>query len=637
MAATPSFAARTAIELAIENRDSNNDLVLRDAGLEQIPIYNAFNPVQARGATTALNRAKTGLGSDGFAIGEMSYAVSGEIYVFGSGIANLPPAYFQIVRACGFKEIRLASIAGGSSSLTATSGGSDGHLTANDGGSTPGYSYKYTLLYKADGTTPATTLAEAAFESRLSTTTGTDATVATDAHIVVAVLPSTGIKRVYRTKANHAGSTDPRDYRYVGSVASGVTTMTDYLADYNLGQTAPLPGVEAVGSFAAATSPGGSLDLTTAYRYRFSVLYDRYGHPIKVGTIYDADGSTVLATLSDETADQAADRAAYEAILPISAAVTGTTATTDQSLVLNFTGVTAGVRRVYRQEGGVGASAPYYFVANVADTATTNALDDGLDDATLVTHHQMYDTQVSGTSRPDKAIYLPVSEYLDFDAMTFKCYLDSRRYPVKSARGTMDFEGTVGGNFLGRFTLEGIYGSSTKVANPTLASNPGAPPQICNIELQVTPESAPTTDRTLRVSRFGISFGRQPAPRRDANAPCDNTGLLEYMISNPADPRLTATFEVPKEIGTSDDTDWINDFKASEFYAFRFHIGNDAREKVYFTNWSPWMERRFLAQLAEPPQFESDGENGIRNFSGNWALTERTGIDASMFVLRHEV
>lgn len=628
MAATPSFAARTAIALGIENRDASNDLVIRDAGLEQIPIYNAFNPVQARGATTALNRAKTGLGSDGFAIGEMSYAVSGEVYVFGSGIANLPPAYFQIVRACGFKEIRLASIDAPAASPVSAESASGGYMKMVAGG----YGYAYTVLYKANGTDEATTLAEAAFESKLSakfvdaspdtSDTGDDTEANWLGSAALSGLPTDGIKRIYRTAAGGGSATlDPANYQYVGSVADGSTTFTDTLADKNRGQRGVFPGVEAVGSFAPTEAAGGSLDLLGTYRYRFSVLYDKDGNLITVG--------------SDETADQAADRAAYEALLPVADAVSETLTSSNRSCDVSFTGVAAGVRRLYRQDNGVATSAPYYFVANVAHNAST--YNDGLADATLLTRHQLYDTQVSGVSRPDKGIYVPVSEYLDFDAMTFQCYLDSRKYPVKSARGTMDFEGTVGGNFLGRFTLEGIYGTSTKVANPTLASNPGAPPQICAIELQITPESAPTTDRTLRVSRFGLSFGRQPAPRRDANASCDNTGLVEYMISNPADPRLTATFEVPKEIGTGDDTDWIDDFKTSEFYAFRFHIGTDAREKVYFTNWAPWMERRFLAQLAEPPQFESDGENGIRMFAANWALTERTGIDASWISLRHEV
>lgn len=600
MAGTPSVASRTAVELGIEQRDTNNDTQIRTAGLTQIPLYNASgNPVEARGETIELTRLKTGLAGDGVAIGAMSYAFQAEFYIFGSGIANIAPAYFDIIRACGFKEIRLASIARPSGTPTATSAGSGGSLSAG------GYAYCFTVLYQSDGTTPATTSSNAAFESRpalAAVTTNavssfTDATTVANDSIAIASLPSSGIKRLYRTKAGDYASTDPSDFFFVAEVASGTTSYTDTLADNNLGRRAPLFGNVDVGSFAGTEDAGGSLDTTATYKYRFSLLYK-------------ADGT--VATTEDD--------AAYEALLPSADEVSVTLTSTNASVALSGLPST-GVKRIYRTEGD---GSTYKFVQNVASGTTT--LDDGLADASL--GHDLVEYA-------DCAIYRPVSEYLDFDALTLLCYLDSRKYPIKSARGSFTMEGEAGQNVLCRVSLEGVYGTSTKTANPTLASNPGAPSNLCEMALKITAESAPTTDRDVKVLRFGLEVPRTPGARRDAQASCDNSAVLEYQINGPVRPRFTLTFEVPKEIGLGTDTDWINDFKVSEYFAIQFKIGKDARKRVRFQNWSQWGDRRYLAQLVQPPTFDTDQATGNRLFNGVFELTERTGLDNSFGMFCH--
>lgn len=599
MAGTPSVASRTAVELGIEQRDSNNDTQIRTAGLTQIPLYNASgNPIEARGETIELTRLKTGLAGDGVAVGAMSYAFQAEFYIFGSGIANIAPAYFDIIRACGFKEIRLASIDRPSGTPTATSQGSGGSLSSG------GYAYCFTVLYQADGTTAATSSTNAAYESRaaLAASTGnvvtsfTDtSTVASDS-IALASLPSSGIKRIYRTKAGNHASTNPKDFFYVGEVADGVTSYTDTLADVNLGRCAPFTGKAPVGTFAGTEDAGGSLDLTSTYKYRFSLLYDKDG---------------ALATSEDA--------AVYEALLPAADEESVTLTSTNQSVALSNL-PSSGIKRVYRTEGG---GSTFKFVQNVASGTTT--LDDGLADGSL--GHDMVEFTRTAVTNTDCVIYWPVSEYLDFDALTLLTYLDSRKYPVKSARGSFSMEGEAGKNVLCRVSLEGVYGTSTKTANPTLASSPGAPSNLCEMALKITALSAPSSDRDVKVKRFGLEVSRQPGARRDAQASCDNAAVLEYQINSPVRPRFTLTFEVPKEIGLGTDTDWINDFKQSEYFAIQFQIGKDVRKRVRFQNWTAWGDRKYLAQLVQPPTFDTEQETGNRLFNGVFELSERDGRD----------
>lgn len=619
MGAVPSIAARTAILIGLEQRNSDNDTVQRTANLKQIPIYNAFNPLSVNAETTELTRAKSALAGDGVAIGATSYAIAGEFYIFGSGIANLPPDYFDIIQACGQREVRTASIAASSATPASSESGTGGAMTMATGG----YGYCYTNLFAADGTTPATTKALAAFES-LASAKFVDASPvtsgATTGSAAISSLPSAGIKRLYRTKSGGGAKTpaaNPNEFFFVAEIPDGTTSYTDTLADINLGQRIPHPGTIDVGDFAAVTdNTSGSLDDGLVYKYRVAALYDIYGAPITQNTSIG------------ETLAEAAARAAYERpVVDYGSSATEISVDLDPgdtAALLTLPHEVTGVHRLYRTVGGGTA---FFFLANVSDTASgSDTYLDLIGDGSL--GHAM-------VAYADKALYIPVTEYSDFEAMTLQNYLDSRRYPAKSARGTFEFGGDTGANALARFQLEGVYNVSTKLANPTLVSNPGTPPQICGIEMQITAETVPTTDRTIRIKSIRNTLNKPIGARRDANASCDNAGVIEYMISGQYRPQFEVVFEVPKEIGDAADTDWIEDFRQGVNFALRFHIGTQARKRVYLTNWTQWGERRFLAQMVQAPAFEEEGPTGIRTFRCVMEWTAKGGVPGSEFQIWH--
>lgn len=598
----PSVAARTAIELGLENRDSSGNLLARTANLIQIPVYNASNPLSTQAETTELNRAKTGLAGDGVAIGAVTRGLAGEFYLFGSGIANLPPDFWYIIESCGWREIRLASIAattaGSFAAANQASGG--GSLTQPISG--VGYKYKFSVLFKSDGTTPATTTAEAAFESKLSTETATEDSYGATDKIRISDLPSAGIKRLYRTKAGVASPTE-LDFQFVREIPDGVTatdaTTDDGLADANLGRRACFDRVQAITGFGTdAQDISGSMGLG-AYKYVYSVLYDKYG----VAATTEEAGVYERMTVPEADAEQSI-----------------TLSGTNDAVAISGLAST-GVKRIYRTAAG---GSVYKYVGSVASGVTTYT--DTKADASL--GHTMADQM-------DQAILIQVSEYMDFDAMTSFTYLDSRKYPTTHMRGGWTVEGPVSGNALCRFNLSGVYNASLKQANPSLIGNPGTPPQVCGIELKVTAENAPTVDRTMKVLDISEDFSRQPGARRDANTDCANSGVTEYQINLPWRPSISILCEVPKEIGTADDTDWEADFKNALFFAIQFHIGTEARKRHFFENWAPWGERRYLAQVIEAPAFDTDAATGNRTLRLRLELTEKTGIDGSACRIVH--
>lgn len=600
----PSVAARTVIEIGVENRDADGNLLIRTAALKQIPVENAFNPVQARTRRSERNRAKNSLGPDGFRMGASTHAIQCETPVYGSGIANRPPEWMEILRGNGFKELRLASIAQ-SDAPAATAEGTAADTGAGDddeGLAVGDYSYGYTRLYQSNGTTPAATLALGAFESMMAKVADTLTISGAGNAGEVSSLPASGIKFVYRTKVGNDASTDPAEYQYVGTVADGATTLRDTIQDRNLGQRAPLPrSAPATPTAADQDSVTGALVTATAYHYKVTVLYDADGQP--------ATSEDVAVYESEPSADFTATTDAGTDALSIG---------TSNSLPA------AGVKRLYRADAGTTAN--YKWVQTIADGEdgpVIEGLAEGSRGAALI-------------DGADHAIYVPVSEYEDFDALTFKDYLDSRNYPTQSARGGVEINGSVDENALAVFSIEGVYNKSTKTANPTsLFSDPGDPPVLCDADLVLAPEGE--DERTPIAVSFGFSVPRTPGARRSMNASCANKGVLEYQINQRVDPRLTFQIEVPNEIGEAGDTDWVDDAVVGKYFGFRFHVGNDARSQITFTNDTPWGERRYLAQLAEDVGFDTDQETGNRMFSLNFQMTERTGVANTFCRILHGI
>lgn len=601
MAAKPSIAARTVILIGVENRDANGDLQIRTAAFDEIPIENAFNPTQPRTRRTGRNRAKNGLDPDGFTMGASSYAIQGEYLIEGSGIANRPPSWMRLMSGMGWKEVRLASINNADAPAATAAGSAAGGSDVDVGLAAGDYSYGYTILYEDDGTTEAATLAAGAFESLMAKVADTLTIVTPGNTGAVSSLPSAGIKFIYRTTVDNDASTDPADYQYVGTVADGATTFRDSISDVNLGQRAPLSRSAPTASSTATTSAaaGGALANATKYDYKSTILLDADGVPV-----------------TD------ANNAVYES--EPSAAFTGTTGASDE--VLDIADLqSTGVKRLYRSDGytGGGPGVNFKFVTTVASGTTTHS--DGLAPSSRG------GALVDGA---DCAIFVPVSEYADFGALTVQSYLDSRNYPAKSARGGFDWGGTFGETVTARFTLEGVYNTSVKVANPDSEfDEPGDPPQLCNADLVLAPEGGDERDPIWQS--FGFSVPRTPAPRGNANAPCANKAIMEYVIGQRVDPRLTLTIELPNEVGTAADTDWIGDAVTGRYFGFRFHIGNDARAQITVTNDAPWGDRRYLAQVAEDPDITTDESTGHRIVNLNLQLTGRTGIRDSFARIIH--
>lgn len=105
----PSRTRRTVLAMGLEKQTvSGNNITTctRVQGLEQISLYENFNPVAVRGNFIEMNRAKNGLSPEGGVVGTTTYELSGSVYMVGSGYQNVPPPWSKVFRACGFKETR---------------------------------------------------------------------------------------------------------------------------------------------------------------------------------------------------------------------------------------------------------------------------------------------------------------------------------------------------------------------------------------------------------------------------------------------------------------------------------------------------------------------------------------------------
>lgn len=105
----PSRTQRTVLAMGLEKQTvsgSNITQCTRVGGLEQIVIYENFNPLSMQSEIIRLNRARNGIGGQGVTVGRSTYQISGSIYMHGSGIVNHEPSWAKVFRACGFKPTR---------------------------------------------------------------------------------------------------------------------------------------------------------------------------------------------------------------------------------------------------------------------------------------------------------------------------------------------------------------------------------------------------------------------------------------------------------------------------------------------------------------------------------------------------
>jgi len=234
----PSRTRRTVVELAVEQTPG----CLRTKGFEQILLYENFNPLQAEFDTIKLNRARNGLAPEGTAIGLGTYRLSGSIYMFGSGIPNVSPAWAKVLRACGWKETRYVMDTAptvGLNDVTAVGTVTGGNMAAGT------YKYKFSIV-------PATASNGETKLAAMSQTPGTGA--AADGGIVAtgvigsvtldwsacAALKAAGVVvRIYRTKVG--GST----FYYLTEVDGDVAPYqyVDTWIDDNLAELEPTEDV----------------------------------------------------------------------------------------------------------------------------------------------------------------------------------------------------------------------------------------------------------------------------------------------------------------------------------------------------------------------------------------------------------
>jgi hypothetical protein len=111
----------------------------RTRGLVQIPIYENFNTLQPNFETINLNRAKPGVGPEGFAVGLGTYALTGNVYAFGSGFGNMPAPWTNLIEAAGYARTRYVD--GGLTPPTASTAAPSPVQEMTDGWMSLGYYY----------------------------------------------------------------------------------------------------------------------------------------------------------------------------------------------------------------------------------------------------------------------------------------------------------------------------------------------------------------------------------------------------------------------------------------------------------------------------------------------------------------
>lgn len=575
----PSFEERTAIRFGEEHQvdGSSTTRLMRTGNFVQIPVYGTRNPLPTDITMMPLPRAKPTLDPDGFGTGEAFNSLTGQIYVYGSGIANIPPDWFKILKATGMSESRIATNdLPESGSPSATASGSDGELSAGT------YYYKFTTLVESDGVTPAETLNDAAYESKPSASFSV--VVAVGQHVSVSGLPASGVKRIYRT---YAGGSNY--YYFAGTVEHGETTFTDRLADKNLGEEIVVSADPQAGTLTVTEGTSGTL-AAGDYSYCYTSLYDARGN-----TVTDSKEAVFESSPSDPE--------------------TGTTTGNG----FDVTGLpSGGVKRLYRTVEGPGTT--YYFVCEVPHGSTSVSGED-TSDTTLVTHEPLHATI-------DKAVYVPVSDYDKFWSLTVEAYLDGRKKAARGMRGNMTFEGRAGQNIAGNFELRGAYVPGAKAPNPTSVSAPSAPSQLCNADMTISRmrDGEPVDEFVPRLRVWGLNLGRTPAPRPDGNASCENAGVIEYMIAKEPDPHMTVTIEF------DEDQDFDAYAKYPDTFSLGIVLGNRQFRRVRVSNDLAWGEKQYVAQLAAAPTSPDAEADGIRLLALDFKLC---GVHNSYIRIEH--
>ncbi len=158
----PSRTKRTVLAMGLEKRTesgSNVTVCTRNGGLEQVILYENFNPVSVQSNIIAMNRAKNSIGPEAVVVGVTTYQLSGTVYMHGSGYVNVEPNWSKLLRASGFKVTRKIPSSGG---VTLTDG-TDVIFTSYDGSYVPTtdqigldvaatYKYKFTITKSFSGT-----------------------------------------------------------------------------------------------------------------------------------------------------------------------------------------------------------------------------------------------------------------------------------------------------------------------------------------------------------------------------------------------------------------------------------------------------------------------------------------------------
>lgn len=228
----PSRSRRTVVLAGLEQTPG----CVRSAGLQQILLYENPNPLQVEADIIRLNRIRNGLAPEGVAIGAMTSRFTGSMYMFGSGIPNVGPAWSIILQACGFKETRYVTDTAPAIATDEVTG-----VGATTGGSLAAgtYKYKFSLIpaTATNGETKNTILDQTANGTTKAANGGIVASGSTGAITLdwsaCTPLKAAGAKlRIYRTLAGGSAyyfiaqvDADDSPYTYVD------TFSDDELAD----------------------------------------------------------------------------------------------------------------------------------------------------------------------------------------------------------------------------------------------------------------------------------------------------------------------------------------------------------------------------------------------------------------------
>lgn len=177
----------------------SEEICARIGGFEQLLVYDSFDPVRAEFDTIKLNRARNGLGPEGFAIGVGTQRVAGTTYLNGSGYPNVAPVWSKLMRAAGWSEARFtaSSLTGPTGTPTATAVTTGTPTTAPSLGM--GNSLKF--LYKASATVASsaeTKLGTAS--SAMSAATASSGAAGVEVDLSGLTLPANSVYvNIYRT------------------------------------------------------------------------------------------------------------------------------------------------------------------------------------------------------------------------------------------------------------------------------------------------------------------------------------------------------------------------------------------------------------------------------------------------------